>query len=142
MVHNSSVIGLAVLLGLVTKQVGYTSAFVQFFMEEDVFVEMPKLFEKPGMVLKLKKYAWFEAKLPEFLQVRIHRHVAVRMGDIKGFSESRCTDFNPGNVPISSGFDRKRLLSKTTAGGKQSARTLKNSKKKSTRDVMLPCGMS
>ena len=46
---------LTVALGLATKQVDYTSAFCQSFIKEDVYIEMPKLFNKPGKVLKLKR---------------------------------------------------------------------------------------
>jgi hypothetical protein len=48
---------LSVVLGLSTKQVDYTAAFVQAELDEDeqVFVEMPKGFKKQGKVLKLKR---------------------------------------------------------------------------------------
>ena len=45
-------------LGLSTRQVNYTLTFVQTKLDEReplVFVEMPRLFEKPGHVLKLKR---------------------------------------------------------------------------------------
>ena len=41
---------LSVTLGLATKQVDYTLAFVQAGIKEEVYVEMPKLFEKSGCV--------------------------------------------------------------------------------------------
>ena len=43
-------------LGLSTKQVDYTLAFVQAKLDEKeppAFVEMPQLFEKPGHILQL-----------------------------------------------------------------------------------------
>jgi hypothetical protein len=46
---------LSVTLGLATKQVDYTLAFVQAGINEEVYVEMPKLFEKSGCVYKLKR---------------------------------------------------------------------------------------
>ena len=46
---------LSIVLGLATKQVDYTLAFVQADLNEEVFCEMPKGFERPGYVLKLKK---------------------------------------------------------------------------------------
>jgi len=46
---------LTVTLGLVTKQVDYTLAFVHADLEDEVYVEMPKLFERPGYVYRLKK---------------------------------------------------------------------------------------
>ena len=46
---------LSVILGLVTKQVDYTLAFVQAPLSEDVYVRMAKGFEQPGHIYKLKK---------------------------------------------------------------------------------------
>jgi hypothetical protein len=46
---------LSVVLGLATKQVDYTLAFVHAPIEEDVYVEMPRGFRKPGYVYKLKR---------------------------------------------------------------------------------------
>jgi hypothetical protein len=46
---------LSVILGLATKQVDYTLAFVHADVKEDVFVRMAKGFEKQGYVYKLKK---------------------------------------------------------------------------------------
>jgi hypothetical protein len=45
---------LFVVLGLATKQVDYTNAFCQADLDEEVYVRMPKLFEKPGHVFRLK----------------------------------------------------------------------------------------
>ena len=47
---------LSLVLGLSTKQVDYTAAFVHAPVgEKDVFVEMPRGFKQSGKVLKLKK---------------------------------------------------------------------------------------
>jgi hypothetical protein len=43
------------ILGLATTQVDYTAAFVHADVGEDVYIEMPKSFGKPGIVLKLRK---------------------------------------------------------------------------------------
>ena len=45
---------LTVVLGLKSKQVDYTAAFVHAPVEEDIYVEMPRGFETPNHVLKLK----------------------------------------------------------------------------------------
>jgi Reverse transcriptase (RNA-dependent DNA polymerase) len=41
---------LILVLGLATKQVDYTNAFCQADLDDEVYVQMPKLFEKPGHV--------------------------------------------------------------------------------------------
>ena len=47
---------LATILGLATQQVDYTAAFIHAPIGDDeVYVDMPRGFSKPGMVLKLKK---------------------------------------------------------------------------------------
>jgi len=48
---------LSVSLGLATKQVDYTLAFCQADLahDEEIYVEMPKMFQRPGYVYKLKK---------------------------------------------------------------------------------------
>jgi hypothetical protein len=63
---------LTVKLGLATKQVDYTLAFVQADLKETVYVEMPKLFEKQGYVYKLKKsvYGLRQAPLNFFNTLR------------------------------------------------------------------------
>jgi hypothetical protein len=63
---------LSVILGLATKQVDYTLAFVQADLEDDVYVRMPKLFEHPGYVYKLKKsvYGLRQAPLNFFLSLK------------------------------------------------------------------------
>ena len=43
------------MLGLKTVQVDYTLAFVQAPAEPGTYVEMPRLFEIPGMVLELNQ---------------------------------------------------------------------------------------
>jgi hypothetical protein len=46
---------LSLILGLATRQVDYTAAFLHAPINEDVYVEMPRGFAEPGKVLKLKK---------------------------------------------------------------------------------------
>lgn len=46
---------LSLILGLATKQVDYTAAFLHAPIEEEVFVECPRGFATPGKVLKLKR---------------------------------------------------------------------------------------
>ena len=45
---------LSQVIGLATKQVDYTAAFVHAPINEDVYVEMPQGFAEHGQVLKLK----------------------------------------------------------------------------------------
>jgi hypothetical protein len=63
---------LSVTLGLATKQVDYTLAFVQADLDEEVYVRMPKLFEQPGHVYRLKKsvYGLRQAPLNFFLSLK------------------------------------------------------------------------
>jgi hypothetical protein len=63
---------LSVLLGLATKQVDYTLAFVHADLKDDVYVRMPRLFERPGYVYKLKKslYGLRQAPLNFFLYLK------------------------------------------------------------------------
>ena len=46
---------LTVLLGLKSRQVDYTAAFLHAPVFEDIFVEMPRAYKIPGKVLKLKR---------------------------------------------------------------------------------------
>ena len=46
---------LGVTMGLITKQVDYTNAFVQANMDNTVFVEMPPMYVKEGFVWRLNK---------------------------------------------------------------------------------------
>ena len=46
---------LSQVLGLATQQDDYTTAFLHAPIEEEVYVEMPRGFTKPGKVLKLKR---------------------------------------------------------------------------------------
>jgi hypothetical protein len=45
----------SILLGLETKQVDYVATFVRAGIDTTVYIEMPKGFAQPGIVLKLKK---------------------------------------------------------------------------------------
>ena len=62
-------------LGLSTKQVDYTLAFVQAKLdpkEPPVYIEMPRLFEKPGHILRLKRslYGLRQSPLNFFLHLK------------------------------------------------------------------------
>ena len=46
---------LSVMMGLVTKQVDYTLAFIQSDLNEDIYIRMATGFKRPGHVYKLKK---------------------------------------------------------------------------------------
>ena len=66
---------LAATLGLATKQVDYTLAFVQAKLdpnEPPIFIEMPRMFEKPGHVLKLKRslYGMKQSPLNFYLHLK------------------------------------------------------------------------
>ena len=66
---------LSATLGLVKKQVDYTLAFVQVKLnlkDPPIYVEMPRLFEKPGHVLKLKRslYQMRQSPLNFFLHLK------------------------------------------------------------------------
>jgi hypothetical protein len=63
---------LSVLLGLATKQVDYTLAFVHADLKDDVYVRMPRMFERPGYIYKLKKslYGLRQAPLNFFLYLK------------------------------------------------------------------------
>jgi Reverse transcriptase (RNA-dependent DNA polymerase) len=43
------------ILDLSTVQADYTAVFLHAPIEEDIYVHMPRSFDKPGMVLKLKQ---------------------------------------------------------------------------------------
>jgi len=52
----------------VTKQVDYTNAFVHAPIgEEEVYIEMPEMFMKDGVILKMKKL-WVKTSTAKFLQ--------------------------------------------------------------------------
>ena len=63
---------LSIILNLSTIQVDYTLAFVQAPDEPGTFIEMPKLFEIPGMILELNRNLYGQCKSPkkfyEYLQ--------------------------------------------------------------------------
>jgi hypothetical protein len=46
---------LSQVMGLATKQVDYTAAFVHAPIDKNVYVEMPQGFAEHGQVLKLKR---------------------------------------------------------------------------------------
>ncbi len=46
---------MSIVLGLATRQVDYTLAFVQADLDVEVYCEMPKRYERPGYIFKLKK---------------------------------------------------------------------------------------
>jgi Reverse transcriptase (RNA-dependent DNA polymerase) len=60
------------MMGLVTKQVDYTLAFVQSDLNEDVYIRMAKGFKRPGHVYKLKKslYGLWQSPLNFFQHLK------------------------------------------------------------------------
>ena len=56
---------LSILLNLKTIQVDYTLAFVQAPADPGTFLEMPKLFEIPGMILELKRNLYGQCDSPK-----------------------------------------------------------------------------
>ena len=79
---------LSIVLNLVTVQVDYTSAFVQAPIEDEVYVEMPEGFRKPGKVLKLLKilYGLKQASRNFFEHLQ---------GKLEGAGLRQCTDLDP-----------------------------------------------
>eukprot|EP00733_Pompholyxophrys_punicea_P000481 Pompholyxophrys_punicea_v1_NODE_136_length_3267_cov_3.636364.p1 type:complete len:383 gc:universal NODE_136_length_3267_cov_3.636364:1948-800(-) len=63
---------LSVVLGLCTKQVDYTNAFVHAPLEDEIYMEMPRLFGQHGYVCKLKKsvYGLRQSPLNFFLTLK------------------------------------------------------------------------
>jgi hypothetical protein len=55
---------LSVHLGLKSKQVDYSNAFIQADLEEDVFIEMPRGYRQDGKVLRLKKSVYGLSQAP------------------------------------------------------------------------------
>ena len=63
------------MLGLVTKQVDYTLAFVQAKLDPKdppIYIEMPRMFERPGHILKLRRslYGLRRSPLNFFLHLK------------------------------------------------------------------------
>ena len=63
---------LSVVLGLATKQVDYTLAFIHAPIDDEVFIEMPKGFTRPGYLYKLKRsvYGLRQSPLNWFLTLK------------------------------------------------------------------------
>jgi hypothetical protein len=78
---------LSVILGLSTRQVDYTAAFVHAPMEEDVYIDMPRGFSKPGKCLKLKKSLYGLKQSPR----NFFQHLKGKLEDI-GFESAEDVD--------------------------------------------------
>ena len=78
-------------LGLATKQVDYTLAFVQAKLDEKdppIFIEMPRMFEKPGHILKLKRSLYGMRQSPLNFYLHLKRGLEQR-----GFTQSNLDPF-------------------------------------------------
>ena len=76
-------------LGLATKQVDYTSAFLHAPIEEDVYVEMPRGFWQEGNILKLK---WSLYGLKQALR-NFFKHLHAKLLKL-GFKQSETNPVN------------------------------------------------
>jgi hypothetical protein len=74
---------LSSILGLATTQVECTAAFVHADVGEDVYIDMPKRFSKPGIVLKLRKSLYGLKQSPR----NFFHHLRGKLHDI-GFTSS------------------------------------------------------
>jgi len=79
---------LSIVLGLSTRQVDYTAAFVHAPMEEDVYVGMPRGFSEPGKVLKLKRSLYGLKQSPR----NFFQHLK---GKLEGIGFTSATDVDP-----------------------------------------------
>jgi len=63
---------LSVVLGLWSVQVDYTNTFIQAPISDEIYCEMPQLFEQAGYILKLKRnvYGLHQAPLNFFLLLK------------------------------------------------------------------------
>jgi hypothetical protein len=71
------------ILGLATFQVEYTAAFVRVDVSEDVYIEIPKSFSKPGIIPKLGKSLYGLKQSPH----NYFHHLRGKLPD-DGFSSS------------------------------------------------------
>jgi hypothetical protein len=74
---------LSSILSLATTQVDYTAALVHADVGEDVYIEMPKSFGKPGIVLKLRKSLYELKQSPQ----NFFHHLRGKLHDV-GFTNS------------------------------------------------------
>jgi hypothetical protein len=74
---------LSSILGLATTQVDYTAAFVHADVVEDVYIEMPKSYGKPSIVLKLRTSLYGLKQSPR----NFFHHLRGKLHDV-GFTSS------------------------------------------------------
>ena len=55
---------MSIILDLETKQVDYTLAFVHAEAEPGTYIEMPRMFEKKGYILELKRNLYGQRDAP------------------------------------------------------------------------------
>ena len=79
---------LSIVLNLVTVQVDYTSAFFQAPIKDEVFLEMPEGFIKPGKVLKLNQSLYGLKQAPR----NFFEHLK---GRLEGAGFKQCTHLDP-----------------------------------------------
>lgn len=71
---------MSILMDLETKQIDYTAAFVHAPIDCVVFVDMPKGFELPGMVWKLKKSLYGLAQSPRNFFLHTKNQLTQKLG--------------------------------------------------------------
>ena len=69
---------LTVTLSLKTKQVDFTLGFIHALLDDEVYVQMPKLYEKPGHVLKLKRSIYGLRQSPKNFFKRVSDGMEIR----------------------------------------------------------------
>ena len=79
---------LSSVLGLASRQVDYTAAFIHAPIDEDVFVEMPRGFTERGKVLKLKKSLYGLRQSPK----NFFKFISARLENVGMIPQ---TDINP-----------------------------------------------
>lgn len=84
---------LSVILDLKTVQVDYTNAFVQAKAKPGTFIEMPKLFERPGYVLELKRNLYGQRDAP----IRFFEHLkqGLEQRSLQQSEYDRCLFMSP-----------------------------------------------
>ena len=74
---------LSIIFGFKTKQVDFTLAFVQAKAEPGTFIEMPRMFEKEGYILELKRNLYGQRDSP----IKFYEHLKVGL-EQRGFKAS------------------------------------------------------
>ncbi len=78
---------LSIIFGFETKQVDFTLAFVQAKAEPGTYIEMPRMFEKEGYILELKRNLYGQRDSP----IKFYEHLRAGLEE-RGF---RASNFDP-----------------------------------------------